>query len=359
MTESANLDSLQSRTVEWLRYPLMVLIVIIHTDTTLLNSMPHAGISSVLYYILRTIIRLALPMFFIISGYWFFRQPETFTLDAYLHKLKKRARTLLVPYLFWNLFAWALNVINAVQHGYYQKALPDIDIFFGFGAGYCGMPGAFQLWFLRDLMVVCLLSPLLYLLLRGRRPWVLLLFAALYIMPWPAGWHPILMRSPSALLFFSIGAYLGIHKMNMVETVRRVPLWLSLSVPTLVMVCHVWLNMIHSPLYIYTEKLFRIVAVVPTLQVAAMLVERKNVQPIGWLSGSTFLLFATHPLVMNYLLVQPIGDSLAPTQCHFWLVLAAEVLLSIAVCALVHAICSRLLPRTAAFLTGGRAKRQS
>lgn len=84
MTESANLDSLQSRTVEWLRYPLMVFIVIVHTDTTLLNSMPHAGISSVLYYILRTIIRLAVPMFFIISGYWFFRQPETFTLDAYL-----------------------------------------------------------------------------------------------------------------------------------------------------------------------------------------------------------------------------------------------------------------------------------
>ncbi len=58
-------DNLQSRTIEWLRYPLMVLIVIIHTDTALLLSMPvGSGFSPVLYGVLRTVIRIAVPMFF-------------------------------------------------------------------------------------------------------------------------------------------------------------------------------------------------------------------------------------------------------------------------------------------------------
>lgn len=363
---TTNINDLQSRTVDWLRYPLMVLIVIIHTDTTLLCSMPHEGLSSVLYYMLRTVIRVAVPLFFIFSGYWFFRQPETFTLDTYCDKIRKRVRTLLIPYLFWNFFAWALQLIVVVLQGhadwiptevFYPKNF--IDNFIGYGEGFQGMPKAFQLWFLRDLMIVCLLAPQLHLLLRGRRPWMLLLLVALYLIPYPDWWQPFFKRTPSALLFFSVGAYMGIHKMNIIETVRRIPLWLSLSVSTIIMAVHVWLLMHGSSAYIYAENLFSIVAVVPTLQVAALMVERRNVKPVGWLAGSAFLLFVTHPLIINYLLVEPIGTSLTPTQGHFWLVLAAEIVVPVAVCALLHAIFSRLMPRTTSLLTGGRVSNKT
>lgn len=361
MTKVYDPNDLQSRTVEWLRYPLMVLVVIIHTDTSLLYSMPHEGLSSVLFYILRTVIRVAVPMFFIFSGYWFFRKPDTFTFDAYRTKIRKRVRTLLIPYLFWNFFAWALQLAVVVMQGHADWIPSDvfhpkklIDVFIGYGEGYQGMPKAYQLWFLRDLMIVCLLSPLLHMLLRGKRPWVLLVFAAIYLMPWPSGWHSILKRMPAALLFFGIGACMGIHKINMVEAVRRVPLWLSISVPTLAMVWHVLLLLHGSPAFIYAENIFSIVAVIPTMQVAAFLVERKNAKPIKWLSGSAFLLFVTHPLINHYLLVEPIGTSLAPTLPHFWLVLAAEVALPVAVCAITHIVMSHLLPRTYSLLIGGR-----
>lgn len=62
--DRTNLDILQSRTVDWLRYPLMVLIVFYHTDTSLLLSMPLNGVSSVLYQILRTLMHVAVPLFF-------------------------------------------------------------------------------------------------------------------------------------------------------------------------------------------------------------------------------------------------------------------------------------------------------
>ena len=42
--------------------------------------------------------RLAVPMFFLISGYFFF---NGFTGWSYFNKLRVRFRTLLVPYVFW------------------------------------------------------------------------------------------------------------------------------------------------------------------------------------------------------------------------------------------------------------------
>ena len=362
-----NIDDLQSRTVDWLRYPLMVLIVILHTDTALLWSMPHEGLPETLYYILRTISLVAVPLFFIFSGYWFFRQPETFTLDTYREKIRKRVRTLLIPYLFWNFFSWALQLIVVVLLGhadwiptevFYPKNF--IDNFIGYGEGHQGMPKAFQLWFLRDLIVVCLISPLLYHLLHSKRPWLLIILAALYILPYPEQWHPIFKHLPAALLFFSAGAYMGIHKMNIVETARRVPMWLSFTVPTLLIALHVWLHSTWNPSFIYIEHLFSIVAVVPTIQVAATLVERKDIKPIGWLAGSAFLLFAIHPLITEYLVVYPISKLLVhPDHGQFWLVLAAEIVVPVVVCALLHAIFSLLMPRTTSLLTGGRVSNKS
>lgn len=355
-------DDLQSRTIEWLRYPLMVLIVIIHTDTALLLSMPvGSGFSPVLYGVLRTVIRIAVPMFFIFSGYWFFRHPEEFNLQVYRSKLAKRVRSLLVPYMFWNFFAWAMGLVMLVLQGHadwlsISLFRPDglLDLFIGMGSGYQGMPKAFQLWFLRDLMVMCLLVPVLFFLLKGQRWWVLPVFAVLYVMPWNADWPLLLMRFPSALLFFSIGAWFGIRKLDMVEAVRRVPLWLCLLLPTMLMAWHVWLMMRGSSAIPVAEKLFSIVATVPTLRIASSLVERKNLRPTGWLAGSGFLLFAIHPLVMNYLLVEPLTGKLAPTVAHFWMVLGAEVVVPVVVCAIVHVAARKIMPRTAVRLTGGR-----
>jgi peptidoglycan/LPS O-acetylase OafA/YrhL len=331
----------------------MVLIVFYHTDTSLLLSMPLNGVSSVLYQILRTLMHVAVPLFFIFSGYLFFRQPEHFTRKVYRDKLERRIRTLLIPYLIWNFFAMFVTIGTSIF-----SLHPDyfIDSFVGIGEGFCGMPKAFQLWFLRDLMLMCLLSLPLYYLLRGRRPWILLLFALLYVYQWTYRVHPIIYRFPSALLFFSVGAYMGIHKMNIIETVRRVPLWASLTLTTLIMIAHIWLIMTGSLYYIYAEKLFAIVAVIPTVQVASLLVEHRDLEPIGWLAGSTFLLYAVHPLIINYLIVVPLEGRLPCTTFYFWIVLLAEVVTPMLLCAAIHAVATRLMPRTAALLTGGRAK---
>lgn len=360
--KTAEYDKLQSQTIDWLRYPLMLLIVLIHTDTALLNSMPQAGISLMFHCIIKTITKLAVPLFFIFSGYWFFRNPETFSLESYASKILKRFRTLLIPYVFWNYFVWAFQMLIVVLQGHanwisIKAFLPGniLDVIIGYGQGYQGMPKDFPLWFLRDLIVVCLFTPQLYYLLKGRRPWVLLLFAFLYLMPFPSGWNLIFLRFPSALLFFSIGAYMGIHKQNMVEMSRKIPIWLSVTITTLSLVFHVWQCMVHGQCIDIAKNLFSIVAVIPTIQIASLLVERRQLKPIAFVADSNFLLFALHPIIMSYLIVEPLLGKVSNTPIHFWLVYASELLIPAIVCIALYAIMHRFIPKTTSLLTGGRS----
>ena len=354
-------ESLQSRTVEWLRYPLMLLVVLIHTDTALLNSMQLEGFSSYLYYFFRTIIRVAVPLFFIFSGYWFFFRPESFSLESYKTKLRRRAKTLFLPYIFWNYFVWGLQMTVVALQGHADWIPSDAfhldkiaDVAIGYGDGYQGMPKAFQLWFLRDLMILCLLAPQLHLLLSSKRPFIFLIFATLYLMPWPANWHPILQRFPSALLFFCIGAYLAIHRADLVKTAQRIPRWAAISATLILMAVHIWQCAIQGRHISLAEKLFSIVAVIPTLQAAAYIVRRGKIRIPKFLSDSYFLLFVLHPTLIYYLLTDPLTGHLAPSTLHFWMLYSAELAVPVIGCAILHFILSRMAPRTTALLTGGR-----
>lgn len=103
-------EELQSKTIDFLRFPLIVGVILIHTSpaSLVVNGTYQDAISvypvySTLYTLCSQILaRLAVPIFFIISGFLFFYHTPVFDKSAYWSKLKKRARTLLVPYLLWN-----------------------------------------------------------------------------------------------------------------------------------------------------------------------------------------------------------------------------------------------------------------
>ena len=119
--------------------------------------------------------RCAVPLFFIISGYLFFERVPN-GMRSILEKMKKRARTLLVPYVVGCLFFVAFYALVALMPGtsrfmnssimpLFQQPLLQMAyaVFYDNGDG---MPCAFQLWFLRDLIIIVALSPLCYVGLR-------------------------------------------------------------------------------------------------------------------------------------------------------------------------------------------------
>ncbi len=119
--------------------------------------------------------RCAVPLFYMISGYLFFLKVPNGVLSIY-EKMNKRIRTLLVPYIIGCLFFVGFGVLAALLPGtsrfmnssllpLLQKPMVEIfsSIFYDTGNG---SPCAFQLWFLRDLIVIVATSPIWYLCLR-------------------------------------------------------------------------------------------------------------------------------------------------------------------------------------------------
>lgn len=119
--------------------------------------------------------RCAVPLFYMISGYLFFlKVPEGMT--SIYGKMRKRVRTLVVPYIIGCLFFVGFGVLMAVLPGVskymnssvmplFSKPVGEIlrSIFYDAGNG---SPCAFQLWFLRDLILIVATSPLWYLCLK-------------------------------------------------------------------------------------------------------------------------------------------------------------------------------------------------
>ena len=106
------MQAIDSRIISFLRFPMIVGIVLIHSGVDI------DGISSYPLYeyvvtrgIIGTITRVCVPLFFLISGYLFFCNIKRFDRLAYVTKLKKRGRSLLEPYLFYNALAICLFAI--------------------------------------------------------------------------------------------------------------------------------------------------------------------------------------------------------------------------------------------------------
>ena len=120
--------------------------------------------------------RLAVPMFFAISGFLFFRGTEE-SIQTVYQKLRKRIRTLVVPYIFATLFItifFLIHLLTGALHflepELHYLAEPWWMILFRLflynipGDG----PYSYYLWFLRDLIIVVCFTPLLWKLKRLR-----------------------------------------------------------------------------------------------------------------------------------------------------------------------------------------------
>lgn len=119
--------------------------------------------------------RCAVPLFYVISGYLFFLKVPDGMASIY-GKMRKRVGTLVVPYIIGCLFFVGFGVLMAVLPGVskymnssvmplFSKPVGEIlrSIFYDAGNG---SPCAFQLWFLRDLILIVATSPLWYLCLK-------------------------------------------------------------------------------------------------------------------------------------------------------------------------------------------------
>jgi len=120
---------------------------------------------------------VAVPLFYFMSGLLFFKSVAS--MKDCVKGIHKRVRSLLVPYILWNIIFVGWYVVLHFVPGVSQFVNSDMLSHFSIAHPLDSLeylfvePAGFQLWFLRDLIVYIAFTPLLWILLK-RYPWLTL-----------------------------------------------------------------------------------------------------------------------------------------------------------------------------------------
>ncbi len=111
-----------------------------------------------------------------------------------------------------------------------------------------GMPIDYPLWFIRDLMMVMLFSPIVYGWVRYLRQYGVMALGFLWVMGW---WIDVPGFSLTAFFFFSFGAFFSVHRRNFVVDMRPLlipaaALYTVLAVGDLLSMEETWHRYVHS-----------------------------------------------------------------------------------------------------------------
>ena len=362
----------QSNTATWLKGILPLLVVIIHTshsaDLYIWESTE--GFLRELFYVTGS---LAVPVFFFISGHYFFKGLGSWSWPAWGQKLKKRLKTLLLPYLCWIAIAFVFKFIS----GYLHSEIASFDLasvksyFLSSGGFRMFYDQPFQefsqtilgtdiihtrpingpLWFVRDLMAMCVLAPLLFWLIRrGGRIFIGIL-AALFVLNIEI---PVPGFSASALLFFSAGAYFSINNLYFTVELKKIDRWSYIL--SIIFLCVIF-ALKATPYRLACEiscNMFALTAAVAAMNLACGLVTGGSVTECKILTSSSFFIYAAHSLVMdlaNFLLWRSL-----PFTAEWVLVLKVFLrpAVTVGICLLIFVTMRKLCPKFLGLLTGGR-----
>ena len=365
--DCAAVGRLQSQTISLLRFPLIVAVVMIHSgldDVVVRGVNVTSAVDCPVYRFMETLFvngfaRIAVPLFFFISGFLFFHN-GMFTAGVYKEKLKKRFCSLFVPYVFWNVVVIALTFLTQVflsgMTSGRKKLVVDYTLADWLDCFWCngdeGMPICYPFWFIRNLMILVLVSPLFYFIIKRTGVALTAVAGAL----WLTGITGISNTGPWCLegvAFFSWGAYYGIKGKNFVAGMRRCPVKVALSAYAVIMVLRMalWVNGVDDGGV--THRLSIVLGLVAVVLVAAWLLENGKAKVGGLLVSSTFFVYGYHAMPAA-LAVKMWVRMIPPSDFTMTLGLFVIPVVLSAVGVLLYSLSARLLPGFTAVIVGGR-----
>ncbi len=198
------------RKVGWCQFFCCLLVIWNHAgNVELFFGAPESApfLRDLEYGVFRRLAQISVPSFFMLSAYLFYRG---FTWQDLPGKWKRRAKSLLLPYLIWNLLYYiaylAASYVPFLSGIVGREKMP-------FSVG--GLLRAVLLyeenpvfWFMFQLILLTALAPVLYLALK--RVWSGLLWIALLFVGIEKGMALPLVNM-DALVYYSVAAFFALH----------------------------------------------------------------------------------------------------------------------------------------------------
>lgn len=341
-----------SCSIEALRFPLILFIIFLHSYTSTSSIMGgHHLYFKMIYPFSLWIGETGVPAYFFISGLLLFYSKKT-----YQQKLRSRFNTLLIPYLFFNfviLCGYLVLVIMGMPAVILGKDVADYSLidyvraFWDRGSWSSGngVPLLCPFWYIRNLIVLVILSPVLYYILKYMR----LLFPLVVGFFWINA-HDSAFTLQS-LTMFSLGAYFPISGMNPMELFDRYKIFF-IGAFVLLAVLDVLHLFISIPFALPVHRLALIANTFFVICLCGELLYRHQIYS-SLLSKSAFFVFCIHyPFTLA---LKPLFERINGLPDAI-LILAyfASVTCIALVCVVLYKLMNLLMPRFLNVITGSR-----
>lgn len=354
--------------IDTMRFPLILLVVIEH-----MVSFEHKPVTLSLdgwsiYTLLSEMVshnlaKISVRFYFFVSGYFFFRNLLTLNKATYSLALKKRFKTIWIPYIFWNAAIIIATLgINALANLLNISGLHSQDVTMqevlkpqSLYNIFWGTPANFPLWYMRDLICMMLLMPVLYGYLKTTKIYGVLILLVLYLSVIESG---IPGLSTTAIFFFSVGGYFALFKKDILEfcnSQRRVSMLFAL----LMLVVATSLN--GTPWHEYAVRIFIIFGIISAINLFSHLLRYERLkQLLLSLSASTFFIYVVHEIyIINWLKGALARSPFAESPWGMLLGYFVVPCICILVCLGLYYSFRRISPNLLSFVTGGRIYNRS
>lgn len=268
--------------ITYISFLLSLIVVVRHTVNIEVYNL-QGGILWCIESFFRSVSEVAVPTFFVISGYLFF---VNFKYDKIFLKWKTRFFSIVIPYLIWNVVAYMYyqaivlipfisNNINQSVEEFSLKMLLLNALF-----GYHNIT-----WFLRNLIIYIFITPIIFFLLKYK--WSLII-----MLPLIFGLGIIEQNYCYYWFYYLTGAYIGIHFSNIIKE-------MTFSRHCMIVSGMIFIIASIIDMKYPVDKPNRIIILISIVCLWIMLdVLRKEKEPLWWMRLS-FFIYCTHSMILE------------------------------------------------------------
>lgn len=359
-------DTILSKTILFLRFPLIIAVIYIHTqlnetviDGIALTKEYQFPIHDLLFHIITNeIAQIAVPLFFFISGFLFFYKTIIFNRKEYAKKLKKRFKSLLIPYIFWNLTVFLLAFLSQIFLSSMLSGNSKLIVNYTFTDWLNifwdhkeGTPICYQFWFIRDLIIVALFTPLIYYFIKYTKIYGIILLGTLWTFNI---WFDIVGFSITSFFFFSFGAWFSLNKRNF--TIDFSPLRRISTIAYIVLLIlntSLWYYKITE--FYYIKNISIIIGMIAIISWTAFGLKNNKIKPNEFLAASSFFVYAYHNMPIG--LLNKVYIKYTAPYISEWTMVIGYIFIPFIIAFLgvgIYSVLHKYMPSFCALITGGR-----
>lgn len=317
---------LRQDALDLLRFPLSIIVVIVHTFSFeeivvqgfKYNVADYSLFCDAHHFVDAFIRGISVPIYFFISGYVFFVSIK-WGLNVYKQKIKNRLKTLLIPYIIWNALAVFLVIFK--QLPIFQSFLSYdctalnlslkaiLNCFWMYDGGLNPHPvqglidGQYEpinipLWYLRDLMMIVITTPLIYIIVKRLRVYSVYLLFIGYIISIVFSLH--ISKIICGFSFFSWGAYFSLFNIDMMEIFKK---YFKFSI-VMYIICGIIYLLFYEKIPIMANLIIvikSIFALLASFNIAAYLLQNTSLRVSTFLASSSFFIYVSHYIIIGRL----------------------------------------------------------